>query len=194
MPEKLPRRRLTDPRELRALAHPLRLRLMEELAFGGPLTASELAERVGESPANCSWHLRQLAKYGFVEEAEGRAGRRRPWRLVLQSSTWGDADDRELQAAGQAVGEMLVEHEYAERRAFLAREAGEPRRWRDAAFLTQSLAWMTPAELHEVDTVLTEIVTRHPERFTDPSTRPRGARPVRVLGWGFPARAAEEQG
>ena len=74
-------RELTDPRAMRAMAHPVRLALMEALNHHGQLTATEAAEHVGESPSNCSFHLRQLAKYGFVEEAEGGTGRRRPWRV-----------------------------------------------------------------------------------------------------------------
>ena len=66
---------------MRALAHPVRLALLEVLADEGRLTATEAGEKVGESPANASFHLRQLAKYGFVEEAEGGTGRRRPWKL-----------------------------------------------------------------------------------------------------------------
>lgn len=67
---------------LRALAHPVRQRLLRALAAAGTATATELAEQVGESPPNCSWHLRQLARYGFVTEAGGGPGRKRPWRLV----------------------------------------------------------------------------------------------------------------
>lgn len=69
-----PMRQLTDPTDLRALAHPVRMSILEQLIVFGPLTASELATRIDESPANCSWHLRKLAEHGFVEEAEiGRA-------------------------------------------------------------------------------------------------------------------------
>ena len=75
-------REITDPKAMRAMAHPARLSLLEALAHHGQLTATEAAEHVGESPSNCSFHLRQLAKYGFVEEAEGGTGRQRPWRLV----------------------------------------------------------------------------------------------------------------
>src|SRR5690606_6701644 len=64
----LPVHEVRESQALRALAHPLRIRLLEELAIGGELTATQAAERVDESPANCSWHLRQLARYGFVEE------------------------------------------------------------------------------------------------------------------------------
>src|SRR4051794_34065627 len=73
-------RRLSDPRELQALAHPVRLGIMELLTVAGPLTATELADRLDETPANCSWHLRKLAEHAFVEEAGGGIGRQRPWR------------------------------------------------------------------------------------------------------------------
>ena len=73
-------RALTDPRAIRALAHPVRIALLEALAREGPLTATEAAELLTDSPGNMSWHLQTLAKYGYVEEADGGVGRRRPWR------------------------------------------------------------------------------------------------------------------
>ena len=68
-------RELTDSRTLRALTHPVRIALIEALLLGGAMTATEVGERMGESPTTCSFHLRQLAKYGFVEEAGGGKGR-----------------------------------------------------------------------------------------------------------------------
>jgi DNA-binding transcriptional ArsR family regulator len=97
-------RRLTDAQTLRALAHPVRIALYEELAYGGAMTATELGERIGETPTTCSFHLRQLAKYGFVEEAGGGKGRARPWRLT--SFGWNipsAAHDPETQIAGDLV-------------------------------------------------------------------------------------------
>ena len=67
-------RRLTDPRAMRAVAHPVRIALLEVLGTEGPLTATQAGEHIGESPTTCSFHLRQLAKYGFIEEVEGVAG------------------------------------------------------------------------------------------------------------------------
>ena len=77
-----------DPLAMRALAHPVRIRLLEELTFRGPLTATQAADHVGESPSSCSFHLRTLAKYGFVEEAGGGTGRQRPWRVVSLGNRW----------------------------------------------------------------------------------------------------------
>ena len=60
-------RRVTDAKTMRALAHPVRISLIELLIIAGPMTATQAAEKIGESPSTCSFHLRQLAKYGFVE-------------------------------------------------------------------------------------------------------------------------------
>src|SRR4051794_27237968 len=79
---------LTDPRALRALAHPTRLQLVGLLRQEGPLTATQAGERLGESPASCSFHLRQLAKWGLVEEAGGGRGRERPWRATARYTSW----------------------------------------------------------------------------------------------------------
>src|SRR3984957_6671525 len=76
--------RVNDPKALRALAHPIRLSLMAVLRSQGPLTATRAGELLGESSASTSFHLRQLAKYGLVEEAGGGHGRERPW-LNLQA-------------------------------------------------------------------------------------------------------------
>src|SRR5207237_5468648 len=74
---------LTDPGALRAIANPTRLRILSWLRLRGPATATECSEAVGESPSSCSYHLRQLARFGFVEaEGEGPAGRERRWRAA----------------------------------------------------------------------------------------------------------------
>src|SRR5215467_3284043 len=101
-------RELTDPKAMRALAHPVRLALLEALTDAGTLTATEAGERVGESPANASFHLRQLAKYGFVEEAEGGTGRRRPWRLK-QLGLWIEDvhEDPEAQVASRELDRVF---------------------------------------------------------------------------------------
>src|SRR5213075_1235389 len=80
---------LTDPKAMRALAHPLRWALLEALGHAGTLTATQASEMLGESPANCAFHLRTLAKYGFVEEAGGGKGRERPWRRTYDTLSWG---------------------------------------------------------------------------------------------------------
>jgi DNA-binding transcriptional ArsR family regulator len=82
-----------DPRSLRALAHPLRVRLLGELREHGPATATQLAARVGESSGLTSYHLRQLAAAGFLAEEPDRASGRERWWRAVHRSTWFDTDD-----------------------------------------------------------------------------------------------------
>ncbi|WP_245160406.1 helix-turn-helix domain-containing protein [Blastococcus sp. CT_GayMR20] len=84
---------VTDVRALRALSHPLRNRLLGLLRLNGPATASQLGRTVGESSGSTSYHLRQLAAYGFVEEAEGHGNaRERWWRARHRMTSWQAAD------------------------------------------------------------------------------------------------------
>ena len=107
-PPETPHRRLKDARELSALAHPVRMGIIEHLSVSGPLTATELADRLDESPANCSWHLRKLAEHGFVEEAGGGTGRQRPWRVPGIGFTWDDPDaGPEQRRAAEALSEVV---------------------------------------------------------------------------------------
>src|SRR3984957_17015156 len=78
---------LTDPRVMRALAHPARIEIWSHVLLEGPATATECAAVAGLSPSACSYHLRTLAKYGFVEEDPGHSadGRERPWRAAIYS-------------------------------------------------------------------------------------------------------------
>ena len=185
----VPAHELNDPREIRAMAHPLRLRLIEELAALGTATATDLAERVGESPANCSWHLRLLARYGFVEEAGPAEGRRRPWRVVPRTNRWGQRDDNvELMAAADVATGVILEQELTALRDWIVWRRSEDPRWRDAAAMLQSLSWLSVEELAEVNAAIWAVVARHPERISDPATRPPGARLVRMVAWAFPDR------
>src|SRR5689334_4194271 len=77
------RKRITEPAALEALAHPVRLDLLNYLMSNGPATASTCARAVGDTPSNCSYHLRMLAKFGLVGEAPSADGRERPWRALV---------------------------------------------------------------------------------------------------------------
>src|SRR4029450_1968676 len=90
--------RLEDPGALRALAHPARLRVVDELYQGSERTASELAKITGLTPSAMSYHLRALERWGIVERADPREdGRERPWRAPARSLTW--ASDMSVAAA-----------------------------------------------------------------------------------------------
>ncbi len=190
MPE-WPMREITDPRTLRALAHPVRVRLLNALVLHGPATATELADRIGDTPANCSWHLRQLAKFHYIEEADDieLKGRNRPWRWVPVGNRWGQpGDSSELISAGTEVTKTLVGFELAERNAWDERCGSEPEQWQSAAFTLQSVAWLTPDELDEIHEQIRGLLMRRIDRLTDPAARPEDARPVRFVAWGVPSR------
>jgi DNA-binding MarR family transcriptional regulator len=174
------------------MAHPARLRILEELAIAGPATATELSGRIGESAANCSWHLRQLAKYGFIEEAAGGTGRRRPWRLVVRSTRVPAASDDEpdFARASDALLEVLLGREVAALRAWQAARRSAPREWREASFVNQSWDYLTVEELAELRREVIAVVDRCLLRFAeraDPARRPAGAHLVRFVTWALPA-------
>jgi DNA-binding transcriptional ArsR family regulator len=181
-------RQLTDPRELRALAHPVRLGLLEALAEHGPLTATDAAEHVGESPSSCSWHLRQLARFGFVEEAGAAEGRRRPWKLSSYGLrfTVDGTQDAETVAAGRAL-ERLFADRYLDRaeRGLRARPA-LPAAWQRATGTSQFILHVTPEELAALQEEVIAVLTRYYERVGAPESRPEGSRTIEALLLTYP--------
>src|SRR5580658_6816512 len=102
--------RLTDARALRAYAHPVRMKLVGLLRTEGPLTATRAGALLGEPSGTTSFHLRQLAKYGLVEEAGGGTGRQKPRRATTTSTGWAAvAFPRELAAATGLLNTMVAE-------------------------------------------------------------------------------------
>ncbi|HEY4018030.1 MAG TPA: helix-turn-helix domain-containing protein [Pseudonocardiaceae bacterium] len=183
-----PERIVRDAQELRVLAHPVRMRIRQALYERGQATATELAELIGESPANCSWHLRQLARYHFVEEVGDGRGRNRPWRPAAYNLSWGSSDDvGELAAAGDALSSMISEQEFSSLRDWQAWHRIDPPQWQDAAAFVQAVDWLTAEELARLNKTLTDIVARRREGREDPARRPEGARRVRIFAWAVPA-------
>src|ERR1700742_4577524 len=105
-------KRITDPKALRAMAHPLRWQLLEIVSRDGSATATQCAQETGESVANCSYHLNLLAKYDYVEKAEGGKGREKPWRMVSQSQEFSseDATDDDIRLAAQAATTAFLDY------------------------------------------------------------------------------------
>ena len=188
--DQLPVLELADVRAIRALAHPVRLALMEELAVTGPLTATEAAGLVGESPSSCSFHLRQLAKYGFVEEAGGSAGRNRPWRLVNRALRLRTRQEHEAEVAvGLSQLTAVLRQRALERlRTWWATKGSYPTHWRAAEIAVQGIWWATPDELSEMESELVALLARHRKRTEDPARRPPGAAPVELLAFAYPLR------
>lgn len=175
------RQRVLDPARdaaaLKALTHPLRIRLLGLLREFGPATASELAVRTGESSASASYHLRVLAKYAFIAEAEHRDGRERRWRAVHLVTSWDNAA-MEQDPVGQAFAGMArrvqAEHLTAAARRYendvtaglLAPE------WTAAAGISDALLRLTPESLTELtDLFETKLEELRRRDETDPRAR-----------------------
>lgn len=185
-------KRLTDPRALRALAHPIRLELVGLLRRRGPLTATKAAELLGESSASTSFHLRQLAKYGLVEEAGGGRGRERPWRATAMFTGWPDvADSPEHAAASGLLRGVIAERYFEQLMRWLEARDGEPKAWQEAAHFGDTLLWVTAEELLELGREEQLPMDRFLERQTRPELRPPGARLVQHLHLAFPVEASE---
>lgn len=174
--------RITEPKVLRALSHPTRWAIMELLGIDRTATATRCAEITGESVASCSYHLGILAKYGFVEPAEGGQGRERPWRLVQVSTSWsndGMDDDGEL--AVETLSEVYLDHTVSQMKDYLRRSSRETEQWRPHAGWWATIAHLTADELEGLAAELAAITDRYRERIENPALRPEGSRPVRVF-------------
>jgi hypothetical protein len=185
---------LTDPVMMRALAHQGRMAIWLHLGLRGPATATECAEVAGLSPSACSYHLRALAKYGFVEEDRASAanGRERPWRARLLAFSMEDTPDRS--PATQVASRLLVENLRASaeevRVQYLSRQAEYPADWRAAVGEMFGAAYVTVDELNQMREKLVQVVA--PYIRLDPAERPPGALPVRMVLDLFPWFTPEE--
>jgi DNA-binding transcriptional ArsR family regulator len=189
-------RKITDAQTMRALAHPVRIALIEELSAAGPMTATEVGERIGESPTTCSFHLRQLARYGFVEEAGGGKGRARPWRMTSIGMSFSPAhDDPDAEIAASALSRLLRERQLDRYRTWLQTKAAYPRRWREAAADSEWGAYLTAEELEQLNDELVALLrSRFPERLADPSKRPPGSALVEMLIFSYPVSPPGDMG
>ena len=185
--------RLTDPRALRAYAHPTRLALVALLRRDGPQTATQAAKVIGESVASCSFHLRQMAKYGLVEQAPGGRGREKPWRATAMFTDWESAGPHDPvgAAATQAMQLALAEQYFELTARWLAAQPAEPAEWREAAQFGDTLLHLTAAELRELGEKIQALVQPYASRLDDATKRPAGARPVALLHLAFPALITE---
>jgi DNA-binding transcriptional ArsR family regulator len=181
-------RDISDPRTMRALAHPVRLALLEALRREGPLTATRAAELLDDSPGNMSWHLQTLAKYGFVEEAGGGRGRSRPWKVVALTVNvkGGSLSDPEFASAEGALEASLQERAYQRLREWRLGRASFPPAWLASAFSTYAITYLTPEEMKQMSDEIAALLTRYNSRALDKEERPPDALPVHIFAVGHP--------
>lgn len=179
-------RRVSDPQALHALAHPVRLGIIELLSIHGPMTATELAHELDETPANCSWHLRKLAEHDFVVEAPGAAGRRRPWQMRRIGFAYEGSDDAETRIAGRGLRRVLAQR-FVERylEATERLEETDPEGL-DASFQLETAAYLTHAELGALREEIDRLTRPYQGRLENAEERPEGARLVELVAWGVP--------
>lgn len=171
-----------NAKALRALAHPLRWKLIDLVGREQTATATRCAEELGESVASCSYHLNILAKYGFVEQAPSGPGREKPWRLTsVNQNLSGEGLGVEGELAAQAATEVFLDHELDRMKERLRRHALEPAPWRDAVSFRGVTTALTAEELREVTAALDEVTRRFAHRATDRDAIPDGAREVRIF-------------
>ncbi|WP_393082476.1 ArsR/SmtB family transcription factor [Streptomyces sp. LN704] len=184
-----PQHRTLDARSLRGLAHPLRMQLLTALRRGGPATASQLAERLGESSGATSYHLRQLAAHGFVEDApEHGKGRERWWRashqaLIYDSAQLNDADPAVRGAADLFLHEVANNHT-RELSTWIATRGDWPDAWSGATDMSDMTVRLTPGQAAELVTKMHELLSSYRPLEADEDTP--GAEQVRIHTHLFP--------
>jgi predicted transcriptional regulator len=169
---------LTDAKAMRAVAHPVRMALIELFGYHETLTATQASELLGESPANCAFHLRTLAKYGFVREAGGGKGRERPWTLVNRTvMVTTDQPDAQAALAADELARLWFERWVDRaRRAFGSRS--QVPGWDEASGWSNRHVFLTPEEAAGLRDDMRRMLHRYESRLTDPALRPAGTLPV----------------
>jgi DNA-binding transcriptional ArsR family regulator len=178
---------LKDAKSIKALAHPARLAVIDELFAGRELTATECAEVAGLSPSAMSYHLRALEKVGIVERAESTGdGRERPWRAAGSklSVTSGGGESLVAFAAGAVIGRTVADRLSDGFAGYLARIPNEDPEWRDVGGISSALVWLTHEEAGEVEKNVSDLIDRFRGRSAD--DHPEGARRLRVGFLFFP--------
>jgi DNA-binding Lrp family transcriptional regulator len=182
-------RRLEDPQTLRALAHPIRISLLELMSREGSVTVTRAAEVLGESTASCSYHVRQLAKYGYVEPAGGGHGRERPWKRAMRGQSFDETSaDPETRAAAEALTAVVVQRHMTRIARWLDGRHREPPEWREVTGFSDRMLYITPEELADLDRRILAVVTEsgYDDRIDDPALRPPGARAISLMVYGVP--------
>ena len=154
---------VTDVRTLRAIVHPLRIRLLTLLRLDGPATATELGRRTGESSGATSYHLRQLERFGYIEDDGPQSGRERRWRATSRSTSW-DAGDFAADTEGRAVSDALERRQIQlavdQFEGWVARRDGMDPAWLHAATLGDAVLRLTPSQTKAMNEELYAVLRR----------------------------------
>ncbi|MET3427736.1 DNA-binding transcriptional ArsR family regulator [Actinoplanes tereljensis] len=172
--------RVSDPRVMRALSHPARIEIVEYLNdSGAAVTATECASMVGLSPSATSYHLRELAKYGLVEQAPSRGdGRERLWRSVAAGLRIDpDMAEPAANAAARALVDLYLNRDLERARDWFSRLGTEPEEWRRVGAMRGDRLLITTDELKALVEKITELIEPYGIRERQDSA-PEGARRV----------------
>ena len=175
---------VTDPQAMRALAHPVRLAILTFLQRNGPATATVLSPHVGATPSVTSWHLRHLAGFGLVTDADPDEvpgdRRQRWWKARARGFSITAGDDPDSLTAARAVGDQLA-HAAQEQVSEWITEVGPglPPEWQQVAGVSNTSVPLTPDELAELARRIDELIAPYVHRTE--ADAPPGARIVRIL-------------
>ncbi|MEF9883186.1 ArsR/SmtB family transcription factor [Streptomyces sp. P9-A4] len=180
--------RSLDPRSLRGLAHPLRIQLLRALRRHGPATASQLADRLGESSGATSYHLRQLAAHGFVEDDPTRGkGRERWWKAAQQGTTFDEAlytnPDPEVQGAVEVYVHEIASIHSQEMSTWLGTRDTWDEAWYGASNMSDFTLTLPPERLRELNLKIHALINDYRDT-ADPDAP--GAERVRMHLHAFP--------
>ncbi|MEU8660803.1 helix-turn-helix domain-containing protein [Actinoplanes philippinensis] len=190
--ERMTEERMTEvhlsARQIRVLAHPLRIRLLGELRLQGPATATRLAEALDTNTGATSYHLRQLADAGLVvEEDRPGSGRQRWWRALHELSSWQRSDyegDADAAAAVDWLESYQLNQLVQRVEAWRLVAPSETQEWRDVSGLGDYALTLAPEQLQALQTELEELIERHHARaLADPQP---GARQVMLFYGAMP--------
>jgi DNA-binding transcriptional ArsR family regulator len=183
---------ISDPKAMRALAHPVRLAILERLQRHGPATASRLSPHVGATPSVTSWHLRHLAGFGLVRDAEGGTDRReRRWAAVARGFRFEMPDDEEGRSAARVLtGELFARNAELPLRWLMDTVPGLEPEWNRTARANNTRIVVTADELAALQEAFEELIAPYVVR--EPDRRPADARGVRLLMYALPEGPGDE--
>lgn len=179
--------RVSDPDAFKALAHPLRIKILKHLDTHGPATATALGAALGTTSGTTSYHLRRLERHGFVEDDPDTSnGRERGWRWAggRQRRPIVFADFDELDPATRAVAAAADRALFDDDRALASRFAAEHRRLGAWAAGARASRHMTTEQLASFNADFRALLDRH---GSHPDDAPPEARPIELRFFALPA-------